>query len=301
MNGAVLALAVSGSDLYAGGDFRMAGGLPASCIAKWDGSNWSPLGSGIGRGLRSPRVFALSASDRDLYAAGNFTTAGGKVSAYVARAYLGVLGPRITCPPSTNVDCGQSATLTALVTNSSGLPLTVVWDVNGQVAQTNSFPGSDAATNFSVSFASALPSGTNNVTVTVTDSLTNSDSCSTFVTVVDRTAPVFSSASAVPDRLWPPDHRMVAVQVSASVTDACDDAPTWKIIEVLSNDSSSRPGLDWIITGDSTVLLRAAKSGPAERVYSIRLQAIDSSGNLSEVQAVNVTVLVLRLPKGTLT
>ena len=41
------ALAVSGTNLYAGGDFTTAGGVPANHIAKWNGSAWSALGSGI--------------------------------------------------------------------------------------------------------------------------------------------------------------------------------------------------------------------------------------------------------------
>ena len=44
------ALAVSGSDLYAGGCFTTAGGSAANHIAKWDGSSWSALGSGMERG-----------------------------------------------------------------------------------------------------------------------------------------------------------------------------------------------------------------------------------------------------------
>ena len=44
---AVLALAVSGTNLYAGGNFTTAGGVPANHIAKWDGSAWSALGSGM--------------------------------------------------------------------------------------------------------------------------------------------------------------------------------------------------------------------------------------------------------------
>ena len=46
MNGFVYALAVSGTNLYAGGSFSTAGGVPANFIAKWDGSTWSALGSG---------------------------------------------------------------------------------------------------------------------------------------------------------------------------------------------------------------------------------------------------------------
>jgi hypothetical protein len=79
----VVALAVSGSDVYAGGWFTTAGGSPAKYIAKWDGSIWIPLGSGMNNA-----VWDLALSGSDLYAAGYFTTAGGKASGYIARAYL---------------------------------------------------------------------------------------------------------------------------------------------------------------------------------------------------------------------
>jgi len=85
----VHALAVSGTDLYVGGSFIQAGSSDANFnIAKWNGSSWSPLGSGMAGGDNSPWVLALAVSGSDLYAGGGFTTAGGKVSCYVARAYL---------------------------------------------------------------------------------------------------------------------------------------------------------------------------------------------------------------------
>jgi len=37
----------SGPALFAGGRFTHAGGVPASNIAKWDGTNWSPVGAGF--------------------------------------------------------------------------------------------------------------------------------------------------------------------------------------------------------------------------------------------------------------
>src|SRR5467141_1702939 len=48
INNTVRVLAVSGSDLYAGGNFTAAGGSPANYIAKWNGNNWSAVGSGMG-------------------------------------------------------------------------------------------------------------------------------------------------------------------------------------------------------------------------------------------------------------
>ena len=47
MDFVVEALAHDGTNLYAGGSFTTAGGVAASLVAKWDGANWSPLGSGI--------------------------------------------------------------------------------------------------------------------------------------------------------------------------------------------------------------------------------------------------------------
>jgi len=70
-NNTVNALAVSGTDLYVGGQFTVAGGSGRSRIAKWDGAAWSSLGSGT-----NSTVFALAVSGGDLYAGGQFSTAG---------------------------------------------------------------------------------------------------------------------------------------------------------------------------------------------------------------------------------
>jgi hypothetical protein len=80
----VYALAVSGSDLYAGGFFTTAGGTAANNIAKWNGTSWSPLGSGIA-GTTYPYVYALAVSGSNLYVGGAFTTAGGTSANYIAK------------------------------------------------------------------------------------------------------------------------------------------------------------------------------------------------------------------------
>ncbi len=47
----------SGSALYAAGNFTMAGGAPANYVARWDGTAWSPVGAGLGNGVRALAVF----------------------------------------------------------------------------------------------------------------------------------------------------------------------------------------------------------------------------------------------------
>jgi uncharacterized delta-60 repeat protein len=202
----------------------------------------------------------------------------------------GVAFPAITCPEPIVGNCGDSATLTAAISDPSGQPLTAIWNVNGTSVQTNSLTGADSGTNFVVTLAHAYATGTNEVRLTVTDSLTNSTSCSTLVTIIDRSPPVISSANLKPSVLWPPNHKLVPVNVSATATDNCDDSTTWKIVQVSSNQESNEPVPDWIITGDHSVLLRAERSDGAERVYTITIQATDSSANVSEPRNLSVSV-----------
>jgi hypothetical protein len=99
---AVSTLALSGTNLYVGGDFTKANSSAVNRIARWDSASWSGLGSGM-----NTNVSALLVSGTDLYVGGSFTNAGGKPCNYIARAYL---------PP-----------LPALSTVSSGNSVTVFW------------------------------------------------------------------------------------------------------------------------------------------------------------------------------
>jgi len=74
----------SGPALYAGGSFTTAGGVEVNRIAKWDGAEWSPLGSGMSGSVRTLAVFD-DGSGPALYAGGYFTSAGGVPTNYIAR------------------------------------------------------------------------------------------------------------------------------------------------------------------------------------------------------------------------
>ena len=86
--GFVHALAVfddgNGPALYAGGAFSSAGGVPVSSIARWDGSTWTALGSGVDGGIRALIAFD-DGSGPALFTGGGFTTAGGVSANRVAK------------------------------------------------------------------------------------------------------------------------------------------------------------------------------------------------------------------------
>lgn len=238
--------------------------------------------------------------------------------------------PLVTCPDAATVECGDESTITVVVSDPDGDALTILWTLNGRNVQTDEVEASNPPAAANVSLTARLPLGTNVVGVTVTDSLTNTTSCSTLITVVDTTPPVIRLASAQPNQLWPPNHKMVKVTVNAVVTDNCClqsvqprpplppipplpvqpasvvvseiDTPSWacsaswKIIGVESNEPENGLGdgdayPDWAILSDHTLNLRAERSGTGTgRIYTITIQAEDRSGNLSEPSTVTVTV-----------
>src|SRR3989304_1116501 len=90
--GRIGARGVGGSDVYVGGDFSMAGGVPASRIAKWDSvsNTWSALGSGItGPGGAGCAVRGIAISGRDVYVGGAFSSAGGVPGTYAIARWNG--------------------------------------------------------------------------------------------------------------------------------------------------------------------------------------------------------------------
>ncbi len=77
----VNALTVYRGELIAGGKFITAGGVSVSNIARWNGTVWQPLGTGMPNSV----VTALTVHDGELIAGGGFTTAGGAPANHIAR------------------------------------------------------------------------------------------------------------------------------------------------------------------------------------------------------------------------
>ena len=121
-------------NLYVGGIFTLSDNITFNNIAKWDGSKWHTLGTGLNN---YPQTISID-STNNIYVGGFFETAGGKYSPYIAKylflcgngildeneeceANLGILGT--CCDPSTckiktsdkicrekNSDCDQPET-----------------------------------------------------------------------------------------------------------------------------------------------------------------------------------------------
>ena len=127
------ALAGVGSNLFVTGTFQDANGdARADHVAFFDGTDWHPLGSdGAGNGPWTGSGLALALVDRQLYAAGNFTSAGGdpqaqSVASFALSQVIAYPTPTVTAGPSAvptpTVTQGPSAVPTPTVTPSPPRP-----------------------------------------------------------------------------------------------------------------------------------------------------------------------------------
>ena len=140
-----------------------------------------------------------------------------------------------------------------------------------------------------------LPLGTHVIRVIADDGFGGVQVDEVVIQIVDTTPPEIRSATATPSELWPPNHKMVPVEVTVDVHDLCDPTPTCRIVSVTSDEPVNGSGdgntvPDWEITGALTVSLRAERSGNADgRVYTITVECVDDSGNAATTM-VTVTV-----------
>jgi len=77
----VNALTSFNNELYVGGYFDTVNGKPMNCIAKWNGTSWSALGTGISNG---GSIAAMAVYNNALYVGGGFDSAGGVYAKNIA-------------------------------------------------------------------------------------------------------------------------------------------------------------------------------------------------------------------------
>jgi hypothetical protein len=147
----------------------------------------------------------------------------------------------------------------------------------------------------------SLSLGMHSLTLVVRDIYGGEGSASVVVDVQDTTGPTLTVTPS-PAVLWPPNHRLVDVDVTLAATDLCDPSPPpIELVEVSSSEPDNAPGTgdgdtdgdvagDDPGTADTRLQLRAerAADGPG-RTYELRYEATDGFGNATAALG-NVTV-----------
>jgi endonuclease G len=186
---------------------------------------------------------------------------------------------------------GNTLTFGASATDSDVPAQTIVYGLSSAPAGASI----DTATGAFTWTPSGAQAGlTFNFTVTATDGVATTSTPVT-ATVVDDAAPVISPLTLSITQLWPANHKMVAVTVTYSATDAGDTAPSCTL-KVSSNepidglgDGDTAP--DWSIVDAHHLQLRAERAGNGTgRVYTIGADCTDRFGNLSHSATVTVSV-----------
>jgi hypothetical protein len=93
----------SGQALYTGGAFTSAGGMAASRLARWDGSEWSPVTGYINNWIATMHGFD-DGFGYALYVGGSFTTISGQTVNGIAKWNGGSSWSRLTGPAGSGVD-----------------------------------------------------------------------------------------------------------------------------------------------------------------------------------------------------
>lgn len=222
--------------------------------------------------------------------------------------------PQVNTPPVAAagadrvVECaGHSGTAVALdgsgSRDSDGRLVSHEWFEGGKLVATGATP------------TVTLGMGQHVLVLVVTDDTGAKDDDEVVVNVEDTTAPTLT-VGASPGSLWPPDHTLRAVELSAAATDACDHAPAVTAVVTSSEADDAKGGGDGATTGDIRVVrpdgsvllssnsapavpfrpgidrleLRAERFGSAaSRVYTLTVTATDDAGNAT-TRTATVTV-----------
>jgi hypothetical protein len=132
------------------------------------------------------------------------------------------------------------------------------------------------------------------ITLVVNNGIEDSEPNEVVITVVDTTPPEFS-LTVSPAVLWPPNHKMVEITPSWTVSDECDASPDVSLVGIVMSEGDDTIGVghtsdDIQIGEDGSIYLRSERSGAgSDRIYTITYQAVDDSGNTT-VRSATVSI-----------
>lgn len=145
---------------------------------------------------------------------------------------------------------------------------------------------------------STMTADTTGTTFTCTATSAGGTSSQSVTIKRDTTAPAVTCA-VTPNRIWPPNHKMVDVSASVNVTDATAGPAGFKLISATSNEPDDGLGdgdtandlQGWTVgTPDTAGQVRAERSGSGSgRVYTLTYSAADQAGNAASC-SVSVSV-----------
>jgi hypothetical protein len=124
--------------------------------------------------------------------------------------------------------------------------------------------------------------GTTTITFFGTDNAGNIETAKTITIKLDKTPPTVL-CSASPDVLWPPNNKLVPINISVNVTDSLSGSVGFDLISATSNEPETGNGdIQGFVSGSVSTngQLRAQRSGSGTgRVYTFTYSGADRAGN----------------------
>jgi hypothetical protein len=220
---------------------------------------------------------------------------------------LGTTTVTVTAKDAAGNTSTGSFTITVKDTTAPALtvPANIVAEATSASGAAVSYPTATAtdavgvtSLTYSAASGSTFALGATTVTVTAKDAAGNTSTGSFTITVRDTTAPTLTSVTPSTGTLWPPNHQMVPITLTAISTDLVGVAGY--VVTAISSEPDNGLGdgdtaNDIQITGSGTlapvVNLRAERAGNGNgRTYTITVQAKDAAGNLSAPKTTTVFV-----------
>ncbi|HET9597536.1 MAG TPA: hypothetical protein VFP65_18245 [Anaeromyxobacteraceae bacterium] len=191
---------------------------------------------------------------------------------------VAVLDVHVPQPPT--VTCVGTTEAPVRLETSPGACSVTVDAANGLAGTCADAGGGLASCTFGGAGSLPLAPGTHAVEVVGTAEDGSSASCTSHLTVVDVEPPAISIAP--PATLWPPNHKLVDVNLGLRTDDNCSPPPPTITCSAVSSEPEDGPGENHepdVVWSGGHLWLRAERDGNGPgRVYAVTCTATDAAG-----------------------